>query len=148
MTILGIVGSEAAKFTVTTETKARQVIRDLLGHYHPSMVTSGECHLGGVDIFAKEEARQAGFPFHGFPPATLAWNGGYKERNMQIAKVSTHVVCITLRVLPPHYKAKSFDKIGCCHCGSNAPIHAKSGGCWTLKYALKIGKTGELIVID
>jgi hypothetical protein len=34
----------------------------------------------------------------------------------------------------------------CYHCMSDT--HVKSGGCWTVKYAKKIGKEGEVLVIN
>lgn len=57
---IGIVGHEAAKFTPETERKAREIIQSFLEFKEdPSdeveSVVSGECHLGGVDIYAREE---------------------------------------------------------------------------------------------
>lgn len=49
---LGIVGSEQAKFTSETEAKARATIRTLIAQYQSSLVVSGGCHLGGVDLYA------------------------------------------------------------------------------------------------
>lgn len=34
---------------------------------------------------------------------------------------------------------------GCYHC--EEPNHVKSGGCWTVKYAKKLGKVGSVIII-
>lgn len=140
---LGIVGSEAAKFTSETERKARWVIRWLLksGRYHT--VVSGACHLGGIDVWAIEEADKFGVPTVEFPPATRSWSTGYKLRNQEIAQKSDHVVCITVKELPKTYTGMRFEY--CYHCNTNA--HVKSGGCWTVKYAKSIGKTGEIIVI-
>jgi hypothetical protein len=56
---------------------------------------------------------------------------------------STKVVCITVRELPLGYKGMRFD--WCYHCRTGA--HVKSGGCWTMKQAAKLGKLTELIVI-
>lgn len=140
---IGIVGSEGAKFTPVTEELAWNTIYALISMPAVAGVISGECHLGGIDIWAKECADFLGVPFSGFPPKTHSWSGGYKERNIQIAEASDKVVCITLRVLPASFKGKwRFDK--CYHCHAD---HVKSGGCWTVKYARSIGKQGEVIVI-
>lgn len=141
---LGIVGSEQAKFTSRTEGLARATIRILIERYQPTFVVSGKCHLGGIDVYAVEEAKHLKVPFVEFPPKTLEWSAGYKPRNILIAQNSDHVVCITVRSLPAGYTGMRFRS--CYHCGSAA--HIKSGGCWTVKYAIEHGKTGEVIVID
>lgn len=141
--ILGIVGAEAAKFTTETEQLARVVIRSLLAKYRPTEVVSGACHLGGIDVWAIEEAIRSGFHTQEFPPAERSWEYGYKPRNIQIATRSDYVVCIALKVLPPHYTGMRFKS--CYHCHSTD--HVKSGGCWTMHYAKKLGKQGEVIVL-
>jgi hypothetical protein len=60
---LGIVGSEAAKFTTITERIARGIIRkEIIEHkaLQPLWVVSGACHLGGIDIWAIQEAEELG----------------------------------------------------------------------------------------
>jgi len=138
---IGIVGSEAAKFTSDTEAKARQTIRSLLSH--GDIVVSGACHLGGIDIWAVEEAKSLGLEYEEFPPARRSWEGGYKQRNLKIAQNSDKVVCITVKELPPNYDGMRFKL--CYHCGTNE--HVKSGGCWTVKEAKKMGKPGEVIIV-
>lgn len=140
--ILGIVGSEQAKFTPETESKAREIIRELIAKYKPQYVASGECHLGGIDTFAKEEAFKLGITFLAYPPATRNWEG-YKRRNLQIAKASTYVICITIKEYPLSYDGMKFDY--CYHCMTDE--HIKSGGCWTVKQAKLMGKGGEVIVV-
>lgn len=148
---IGIVGSEAAKFTPETEALARAEIRNKLNVIgaiqvgHP-WVVSGGCHLGGIDIWAVEEAKKLGIPddhIVEYKPKVLRWEGGYKQRNLEIAKGSDFVVCITVKELPPGYKGMRFDR--CYHCDTNE--HVKSGGCWTVKEAIKMGKEGQVIVI-
>lgn len=141
--VLGIVGSEAAKFTPITANRATNAIYGLIEEFRPWLIVSGECHLGGVDLWAKEAAKSYGVKFHGFPPKTLRWSGGYKERNLEIAKASDVVVCITVDRLPQDYSGMRFKL--CYHCGKDD--HVKSGGCWTMKQAQKMGKEGRLIVI-
>lgn len=126
---VGIVGHEAAKFTPETEVLAKAAISSLVAG--ASEVVSGECHLGGVDVWAHEAADAAGVPFVGFPPKTRAWEGGYKQRNLQIAAASDEVHCIVVAEYPASYKGMRFDY--CYHCGTSA--HIKSGGCWTAKRA-------------
>ena len=141
--ILGIVGSEAAKFTAQIEAVARRVIRDLIRTHGAARVVSGRCLLDGVDIDAVEEARALGVAVTEFPPRTYSWQSGYMPRNVQIAEASDYVACITLKELPPGYAGMRWRL--CYHCGTTA--HVKSGGCWTVKYARKIGKSGEVIAL-
>lgn len=131
--ILGIVGHEAAKFTPETETRARVMIRyemQLRGAAL-TLVVSGESPLGGVDIWAREEAVAAGIPFIGFKPLQHRWDApyGFKARNLDIAHTSDLVLCVVVATLPESYIGMRFD--GCYHCGDRTPPHVKSGGCWT-----------------
>ena len=145
---IGIVGHEAAKFTPETEAKARAYIQGWILSDDDDTVISGGCHLGGIDIWAIEEAIKAGKPYKEFLPANLTWSGGFKPRNIQIAKASDLVVCIVVAEYPVNYKGDmKFDY--CYHCVDHPerPKHAKSGGCWTANYALSIGKRAEWIVI-
>ena len=159
--IIGIVGSEAKKFTKETEAKARKIIRDLLTREDVWGVASGHCHLGGIDIWVEEECKhlQGVGPIlyndslYGFkpdlellifPPKVLSWAGGYKPRNMQIAKASQELHNITVKNLPLDYKGMRFET--CYHCGTSE--HIKSGGCWTAKYAQKIGRQAFWHVIE
>jgi hypothetical protein len=141
---IGIVGSEAAKFTPATERKAREFIRSIL---RPGdVVHSGECHLGGIDIWAREEAERAGNRFVPHPPKNLRWSDGYMPRNLEIARESDVLVCITLRTLPEGYTGMRF-KV-CYHHDPPATDHVKSGGCWTMKQAALMGKKTHLEVIE
>lgn len=139
--VVGIVGSEGAKFTPESEKRARKLIRkEIRG---ARLVVSGACHLGGIDIWAIEEARALGIPYKEYPPKTRNWNGGYKPRNIKIARASDRVVCITVRSLPKGFQGMRF--AFCYHC--NTDRHVKSGGCWTTKYARKLGKEGTTLVV-
>jgi hypothetical protein len=146
--ILGIVGSEAAKFTVDTELAARLAIRARLAKLGPlDCVCSGKCPLGGIDVWAIEEAIAAGIQVQEFPPAVESWEDGYKPRNIQIAKYSDEVICIVPLKLPEEYQGMRFSQ--CYHHSDqiNVPTHVKSGGCWTTKYARGLAKPTDLIVI-
>lgn len=138
--IWGIVGHEAAKFTPETEAEARAAIRRLLSP--GDKVCSGACHLGGVDVWAIEEAKALGLLTREYPPARRTWEH-YQARNIQIAKKADTVVCIVVRSLPAHYTGMRFRL--CYHCKTDS--HIKSGGCWTARYAAKLGKPFEIIEI-
>jgi hypothetical protein len=141
--ILGIVGSEESKFTERTKTEALRWIRDSI----PSdctKVISGACHLGGIDTWAIQVAREYGLDTQEYPPEIKKWEGGYKQRNIAIAENCDRLICITLKELPPEYTGMRFDL--CYHCGT--ADHVKSGGCWTMKYARNLGKQTQLIVIN
>lgn len=139
---VGIVGNEGAKFTPETENKARELIRWLLlsgTECVATAVVSGHCHLGGIDIWAEEEADKLGLEKKIFPPKHFSWDLGYKPRNILIANTSDVVHNIVLAKYPESFVGKRWKE--CYHCiGSGRPWHVKSGGCWTAKHALKLGK--------
>lgn len=143
--IVGIVGSEAKKFTVVTETIAKTIIRLIIDSPDVDGVSSGHCHLGGVDIWAEEIGKELNKELYIFPATSLNWYTGYKPRNIQIATTSDVVHCITLATLPEGFSGLTHDK--CYHC--NTDKHVKSGGCWTAKYAERaLGKVAIWHVID
>ena len=142
--IIGIVGSEESKFTTAGKEDAIKRIIELICDPTVDEVVSGECHLGGVDIWTRECAERLGKKFTAFAPKTLSWENGYKPRNLQIARRSDICVCITVRHLPRAYTGMTFDS--CYHCHTDT--HVKSGGCWTMKQAAKMGKRTKLIVVE
>jgi hypothetical protein len=148
---IGIVGSEAIKFTKLGEERAKEAIKHIAtGWMSPPTIVSGECHLGGIDIWAKEYALANGLDYVGYPPRDLTWSGGFKPRNLQIAHNSSMIFCITVDKLPDEYTGMRFPG-GCYHCiKSNAGFkepHAKSGGCWTVLQGIKKGKEGKWVII-
>ena len=140
--IVGIVGSEAAKFGKQSEQTAKSIIMELLNRPGVTGYSSGHCHLGGIDIWTEEIGNSLRLEPFVFPPRTRNWEG-YKARNIQIAEKSDEVHCITLKVLPESYTGMRF--LICYHCMTTD--HVKSGGCWTMKYAEKLGKRTGLHVI-
>lgn len=134
---VGIVGAEAAKFTPETEAQAREIIRAILlnplyplhGGTRAELMVSGGCHLGGIDIWAEEEAGFYRIPKLIHYPKKLQWSGGYEQRNLLIARDSDIVHCIVVRSLPPGFKGMRFPT--CYHCKEARAPHVKSGGCWT-----------------
>jgi len=141
--VIGIVGSEAAKFTALGEIHAREKIRQEIELDEVTKVVSGGCHLGGVDIWAIEIAKVFDKETQVFLPEHLSWEY-YKKRNLQIVAASDLVVCVTVDRLPDNFSGMRFDF--CYHCGSRE--HVKSGGCWTMKQAKLHGKQGELVVVE
>ena len=129
---LGIVGHEARKFTPQTEAAAKLAITGAICLYKPELVISGECPLGGIDIWAKEIAKALNIPFQPYPPKHNSWAKGYKPRNLQIANNSDLVLVIAVRSLPATYTGMRFAE--CYHCrnhGADGTNHIKGGGCWT-----------------
>ena len=160
--IVGIVGAEAAKFTQLGEDRAKVVIAAIVGDPKVAGVTSGHCHLGGVDIWAEEAAAYFNKPRLIFPAEVHSWHGrarqdGYRERNVKIALNASFVVCIAVKNLPLNYTGMQFK---CCyHCarreGTRPEIgtdlfHIKSGGCWTMWYAIEQFKRKDckLVIVD
>jgi hypothetical protein len=142
--VLGIVGSEGAKFTKESESLVSQLIETLILQTQPSLVVSGACHLGGVDQWAVEIAKANGIQTQEFPPLHRSW-GGYKARNIQIAEAADEVVCFTVEDLPPGFPEGGWERY-CYHCKTDE--HIKSGGCWTAKYARNLGKVGRTVVVS
>lgn len=148
---IGIVGSEEAKFTFKGKLAAQDAITQILLDDKATHVVSGHCHLGGIDIWAEDAAEDLGLVPLIFPPAEHSWSGGYKPRNLQIARNSDIIYCITVDKLPPNYDGMKFPG-GCYHClkglnGFKGP-HIKSGGCWTVLQGIKMGKIGKWIVVN
>ena len=141
--VVGIVGSEGAKFTPETEVKAKEIIRHLLTQSGVTGVSSGACHLGGIDVWAEEIGKELGLKLFIHAPKVHNWAEGYKPRNLAIVRDSDEVHCITLKELPATYTGMRFQM--CYHCKSND--HVKSGGCWTMHKAAKNGKNTHLWII-
>ena len=140
---VGIIGHEQAKFTPRTEAEARRLIHKIFARTEATLIVSGECPLGGVDFYAREEAEAAGIPFQGFPPASNDWETGFRPRNIQIAEASAVVYSLVVAELPASYTGRRFPV--CYHCGT--ADHIKSGGCWTVKHARSLGRRGHVLVI-
>jgi hypothetical protein len=146
---LGIVGHEAAKFTAASEQVVRSAIRLRLHEADVDRVVSGACPLGGVDVWAIQEAEALGIETQEFPPANSRWEpDGFKARNIQIAEAADLVICYVVDRLPAAYTGRRFEF--CYHCvrrTGGGIDHVKSGGCWTLNHALGLGKDGAVVII-
>lgn len=136
---IGIVGAEGSKFSAPMEVAARSVIysilSDALAQTNPVhqlapiavSLISGGCHLGGIDIWAEEIADELGIAKIIHKPRRQQWSGGYRERNLAIARDSDIVHCIVIAGYHKAYHGMKF--ASCYHCKTNA--HVKSGGCYT-----------------
>lgn len=133
--IYGIVGAEEAKFTPETESDAKVLLVKIISDPRCTGVISGECPLGGIDIWAKHICLELDKPYFGFPPKHNDWETGFKPRNIRIALKSDVVHNIVVAEYPPEFKGRRFPR--CYHCSTN---HVKSGGCWTARYAQKHGR--------
>lgn len=139
---VGIVGHAAEKFCAETEVQARQIIRTLLEQPNTVLV-SGGCHMGGVDIYSEEIADELGLEKIIHLPKTRRWDGGYKQRNLRIVSDSDKLHVIVVSKYPEDYRGMVFKH--CYHCQS--ADHIKSGGCWTGVQASKAGKSVQWHII-
>lgn len=145
---LGIVGAEAAKFTKKGEAHAKALIHALIDTHKPTCISSGRCHLGGIDVWAEDIAYDRCLKTLIYPPKTRQWSSGYMPRNIQIARASDLVVCLAVLRLPDGFKGMTFPS--CYHCTRRKEMreHVKSGGCWTRWYAQEnLKKRGELVIV-
>lgn len=132
---LGIVGAAAEKFTPESEARARRSIAALIEQWRPHAVVSGRSPMGGVDVWAEEEAVRLGVPLIIYPARHRRWggDGGFRDRNLRIAQASDLVAVVVVRQVPPRFSGMQFD--GCYHCRRDPRgchlAHVKSGGCWT-----------------
>jgi hypothetical protein len=144
---VGIIGSGKDKFTPETEAKAREIIRKLLPE--GAVLVSGHSPMGGIDIWAEEEARVLERPMEIFAPKVFTWSGkdGYRDRNLDIASTSDVVHVIVPRLYPQGYDGMSFKQ--CYHCERHCSglTHVKSGACWTAWEADRMGKETHWHVI-
>jgi len=136
------------------------------------VLVSGGCPEGGVDIWAEEIADKLGISKEIYKPEVNQWDDevhkipfnkdevekhnidisglkfdgyyyyqvykrkGYKSRNIQIAEACDVLYCIV-----PHVPLAK-----CKHCGEKG--HPSNGGCWTMKYAKKLGKEVYRVIIE
>lgn len=128
---LGIVGHGQEKFTDETESLAIDIIHRRIKELDPEFVVSGHSPMGGVDIYAEIVAKSLDIPVLIHAPKVNRWDGagGFRERNLAIARDSDVVLVVVVKELPPGYTGMRFD--GCYHCKDRNPEHVKSGGCWT-----------------
>lgn len=132
---VAIVGTSHA-LTRNEERDIQQLIENILNDYNidDDEIISGGAK--GVDTMAIELASSRGFLFHTILPESEKWEGGYKERNLKIAKMCDILYCISI---PIHNKA-------CYHHAHIETPHEKTAGCWTMKEAVKLNKECMLLI--
>lgn len=142
--ILCVVGHAAEKFAPETEEQARAAIRETILRDDPALVISGACPMGGVDVWAIEEAKRLGVSIREFAPTRHRWAGpgGFEARNLEMARDADRVLVVVVRDFPPGFTGKRFPY--CYHCKGARPPHVKSGGCWT---ALKCAGGAEWRIV-
>jgi len=137
--------------------------------FDPRRVTliSGHCPKGGVDIWAEEIADFYKINKEIYKPDVNQWDDirgrsedwefgkprhpiikkGYRSRNIQIAKACDVLYCIVpkVKLSAMLIDTKLTRDNMCIHC--EKARHSTNGGCWTMKYARKLGKETHLIVI-
>lgn len=130
---IGIVGAEEAKFSQNMKDRAVHEILCIFSAtaFEDVTLVSGGCHLGGIDIWAEEIADELGIEKIIHKPKRLQWSGGYRERNLLIARDSDIVHNIVVAGYHSGYQGMRFKY--CYHCATDA--HIKSGGCYTAKRA-------------
>jgi hypothetical protein len=131
---IAIIGHAADKFTPATRHEAQVLISALL--LDARLLISGGCHLGGIDEWAETIARSMSIPRLIHRPALRRWAGGYRERNLRIARDCDALHVIVVARYPAEYRGMRFDR--CYHC--NTSDHVKSGACWTAKRAQELGR--------
>ena len=133
-----IVGPQADQWKTEYKEKAIQEIYRILSlNYIDGIIyICGECPYGGIDIWAKEVTIKLGIKIESYPPATKDWRG-YSQRNKLMAKICNICYCIVPwnPLVKCHYHYPYFLQ------------HPQNGGCWTRKYANKLGKETHLVVI-
>lgn len=141
---IGIVGSGADKFTPETRRMAQERIRAILAH-PDAVLVSGHSPVGGIDIWAEEAAAELGRKSIIHAPVVNQWGapGGYKDRNLAIARDSDIVVVIVVKEYPPGYTGMRFNL--CYHCKTKD--HVKSGGCYTAHRAYEMGKAVSWVIL-
>ncbi len=142
---IGIVGHGSDKFTSIGEEEAKCFIDDILNE--GDILVSGHSPVGGIDIWAEENARKRNISTDIKIPKQNQWDAeyGFKQRNLDIAKDSDVVYVLVVRGYPEGYEGRTF--LGCYHCKDRNLPHVKSGGCWTGWKAKEMGKEVYWIII-
>ena len=148
---LAIVGTSKVGYGDQTDRfiyEIRKIIMQYYEEYGSNLtIVSGHSPKGGVDIFAESIAQSFKIKTDIYPAEVNQWGGknvnhkrlkGYKARNVQIAKGCNVLYCFT--------RFNSDKRKGCYHCQNYK--HLRTGGCWTMKAAKKLGKEVHLIIVD
>lgn len=149
---VAIVGHSEDKFTGLTAPLAQQAIASILDREKASVLVSGGCPLGGVDIWAEKIAVHKGIDTRIFRPDIHKWDPkegkGFKARNIEIAENCDVLYNVVVRDYPPHYNGKRVCDYHCEKRVEEVPRHVKSGGCWTAWRAFDLGVPVRWMIID
>lgn len=145
---IAIVGHAEEKFNEMTKATAKRAIKEIIEKYKPCIVISGHSPMGGIDIWAEEEAEAQGQTMVIYEPMIRQWNPpgryGFKARNIDIAKNCDVLYNIVVTEYPEGYEGRRDIDY---HCMGRLPLHVKSGGCWTAWRAKGMGKEVHFIII-
>jgi len=150
---VAIVGHAFDKFDTKTSYLAIKNIEEIISKHNPDLVISGDCPIGGIDVWAEMISNDYGNPFRSYSPDVKQWNPfgqyGFKKRNLDIAKNCDVLYNIVVRDWPKDFTG---DKYKDYHCLKHEEMkdhpHVKSGGCWTAWKAKELGKEVHWIIID
>lgn len=124
---IAIVGAEERKWNGYNIEDVKTQIAEILTKN--SILISGHCPFGGVDIWAEDYAYEHKIKSEIYRPMNKRWEpNGYKERNIKIAES-----CDEIYVFSPA------DENG-------KPLW--NGGMWTAIYAKSLGKRSHFISIS
>ena len=146
MSKIAIVGHAQEKFNTVTERATRLIIRKILSEAINPVLVSGHSPMGGVDIYAEEIATELSIPMEIYKPRNNTWEGGFKDRNIEIANACDEIHVIVVKDYLTNFAGLRHE--ACYHCKCARPEHIKSGGCWTGNRALKQGKRTTWWVVE
>ena len=133
---VAIVGTSAKDLSVEQHSAISIRISQILARYtYDTIIISGGA--AGVDSVAIYLAKQFGFETLVYYPKIHKWEGGYMERNLEIANACDVLYCISVSTSEPD-----------CYHHPEKMRHLKTAGCWTLAEADKLEKQCYLEVID
>jgi len=108
---VAIVGHAADKFSPAAEKAVKEYIREVISGRVFTHVISGECPLGGVDIWAHEIADELDVEFISKAPKENTWEGGFKPRNIAMARECDALYNIVVSHYPLNYKGKYYSRL-------------------------------------
>lgn len=163
---IGFVGNGTDKFTELGQERAKEFIAEQLWFHDQDIactdvqveaMVSGHSPVGGIDIWAEEAALAQGIALDLKVPEVHQWNPeggyGYKARNLDIAKDSDILYIVLADRYPEEYQGRRFafcyhHNQGAGHPAITPDNHVKSGGCWTGKEGVKLGKDVRWHIIN
>lgn len=121
---IAIVGT--SKLTGKEVDAAKEIIEDIIKTNSDFMIISGGAT--GIDFVAEQKAKDFAIKTLIYAPKEQSWEF-FKKRNLKIAIECDELYCISTKV-----KTKQ------CYHHDNPQDHERTGGCYTMQKALKMGK--------